>query len=1160
MFKNKVLYGRFFVAAAALWALVGCGTAPGGSPEELVAVQNEELSAESCLQSAPIPAGYFRTNCQPGTGGLHIVVCTCDPISPTNPTVALDWSMPDMIGPDPDGDGIVDLSPPSSPPGTPPGIGSYATPSSWNVTLDACGSTPAPTYSWAVTGRPAIPSGTECSVEIQVPTQGTFHATVTANYGNGAKTLSKDITVKNYLVVSMGDSIASGEGNPDVVADWTTDVAKVPLLDVCFAYQIDPFNPSQSHCDSRSFVSALPKWETQSCHRSAKSGPALAALALERSDPHSSVTFLSEACSGAAILEPKGGAPGNGGLLDPYVGEEALPSGNTWAPQLAAIARALCPASANVPTNSVQGWTNPVKSQCRQIDALLLTAGGNDAGFGAAAVDCAVPGTDCSTNASFTQAITKQVAVVPNNLTTLNTSIRNGLNVKSVYVTEYPDPTHDETGKLCSSIRFPHAIDDIVNQTPGYFKREFEKLVVNIEGLLGNDEHDAVIPGDAVKWLHDKLLEPLNSDMATAASANHWIPVTGIASDFQTHGYCSKNTWIVQYPDSVHNQLNSDGTLHPNAMGHADYEMHLFNALVDNLVVGHPPVISKQPVAVTVAAGGNAAFSISDTSSCGLVQNEWQFNGVDLTDGPNVSTANGILQLTNVTAAQAGSYRVIVSCANGVGTTISQAATLTVKPAGTPPVITGQPTTVTVTAGATANLTVFDSTSCGLITEQWQFEGVSLFDGGQISGSATGALTISNVTATQAGSYTLVLTCANGAGSTTSKPITLVVKPSGTSPIVTTQPASLTVGEGTEADFGVALSSSCGAMLLQWQFDGVDLTDGPQVSGSTTQKLVLPSVTAAEAGSYRLLVTCANGAGATLSDVATLTVPTGVIPIFAQPTSVSVVSGSSAWLSVTYTSNCGSVEAQWQVNGSGLVDGPNVSGSNTALLQLSNITSAQAGQYTVFLSCANGAGSAASDPATLTVTTGNAPIITGQPKSVVATAGASASFIVLDATKCGLLHEQWQFNGVNLTDGPSISGSTTGILQLTNVTAAEVGSYQVVISCADGEGTSISQPATLTFPAGAAPVITSQPTSLTVASGASAQFGIGVSTSCGDVVMAWELNGSPLSDGANVTGSQTMLLQLNNVTSAQAGQYQAFVFCVNGAGGTKSSIATLTVH
>src|SRR5262245_54729269 len=108
---------------------------------------------------------------------------------------------------------------------------------------------------------------------------------------------------------------------------------------------------------------------------------------------------------------------------------------------------------------------------------------------------------------------------------------------------------------------------------------------------------------------------------------------------------------------------------------------------------------------------------------------------------------------------------------------------------------------------------------------------------------------------------------------------------------------------------------------------------------------------------------------------------------------------------------------------------------------------------------------------------GNGPTITGQPQSMMVNAGQSAYFFVTDTSNCGLIHNQWQFNGVNLSDGGGISGSQTGILQLSGVTAAQAGSYRIVLTCANGTGYTISQAATLTvnqpsYPTGLPPFIT----------------------------------------------------------------------------------------
>jgi len=97
------------------------------------------------------------------------------------------------------------------------------------------------------------------------------------------------------------------------------------------------------------------------------------------------------------------------------------------------------------------------------------------------------------------------------------------------------------------------------------------------------------------------------------------------------------------------------------------------------------PTITGQPQSMTVTTGQRAYFIVYDLSSCGLIRPHWQFNGVYIEDGPTYTgTHTGILYVNNATPAQAGSYRVVISCANGTGTTISSAATLTVNPTGPP--------------------------------------------------------------------------------------------------------------------------------------------------------------------------------------------------------------------------------------------------------------------------------------------------------------------------------------------------------------------------------------------------------------------------------------------------------------------------------------------
>lgn len=89
------------------------------------------------------------------------------------------------------------------------------------------------------------------------------------------------------------------------------------------------------------------------------------------------------------------------------------------------------------------------------------------------------------------------------------------------------------------------------------------------------------------------------------------------------------------------------------------------------------PAFTAQPAAASVAAGGTASFSVSVTGQPTPTL-QWQRDGVDL---PGATSAT--LQLSGVTSADAGNYRVVA--VNSAGTATSNAAALTVtQPAPAP--------------------------------------------------------------------------------------------------------------------------------------------------------------------------------------------------------------------------------------------------------------------------------------------------------------------------------------------------------------------------------------------------------------------------------------------------------------------------------------------
>ncbi len=519
------------------------------------------------------------------------------------------------------------------------------------------------------------------------------------------------------------------------------------------------------------------------------------------------------------------------------------------------------------------------------------------------------------------------------------------------------------------------------------------------------------------------------------------------------------------------------------------------------------PAFSTQPASQTVTAGANVSFTVAATGSPAPTL-QWQKNG-----GAIAGQTTATLSLSNVQAADAASYTCVAT--NSAGTATSNAATLTVNPAATAPAFTTQPSSQSVTAGASVSFTVV-ATGSPTPTLQWQK------NGGAIAGQTTATLSLSNVQAADAASYTCVAT--NSAGTATSNAATLTVNPAATAPAFTTQPSSQSVTAGASVSFTVVATGSP-APALQWQ------KNGSAMAGQTAATLSLANVQAADAASYTCVAT--NSAGTATSNAAALTVnPAAIAPAFTtNPGPQTAVVGASVTFTVVATGSP-TPTLQWQKNG-GVI-----AGQTNASLSLANVQAADAASYTCVAT--NSAGTATSSAAALTI---NAPpAFTTQPASQTALAGANVTFtIVATGTPAPAL--QWQKNGA------ALPGQTGTSLTLSSVAAADAANYACVATNTAGSVTSSTATLTITA-APVAPAFTTQPVSQTVNAGASATFTV-VVTGTPTPTLQWQKNGAPI---AGETGTA---LTLGSVSAADAASYACVA--TNASGTATSSAATLTL-
>jgi lysophospholipase L1-like esterase len=332
---------------------------------------------------------------------------------------------------------------------------------------------------------------TQCRFTHAFATQGAHAVKLSVTTPAGeTSSFDETVNIKDLFIVSIGDSYASGEGNPD---------------------------------KPRKLLKA--GWIDSRCHRSATAGPALAALTIEQDDPHTSVTFISFACSGA-------------GLKDGLTGEFKKGSVRLR-PQLDQVA------------DAVSG---------RTIDALLISIGGNDVNFGSLvlrAIRLPHAETDRTTAKIVTTglaALAQRYADVAHRLSTMN--------IAKVFITEYPFIVRNENKQPCDhSPKFPDLLNGISRAEAEWAER------------------------DVIKPLNDKVKEAATL-FGWVYVTNIASKFSGDDPELFAHGYCANGErWVNTFNDSWKIQGNQFGTAHPNSFGHAWYAKQLVLALRQNGVI-----------------------------------------------------------------------------------------------------------------------------------------------------------------------------------------------------------------------------------------------------------------------------------------------------------------------------------------------------------------------------------------------------------------------------------------------------------------------------------------------------------------------------------------------------------------------------------------------
>jgi len=237
--------------------------------------------------------------------------------------------------------------------------------------------------------------------------------------------------------------------------------------------------------------------------------------------------------------------------------------------------------------------------------------------------------------------------------------------------------------------------------------------------------------------------------------------------------------------------------------------------------------------------------------------------------------------------------------------------------------VTTQPVNETVCAGSSASFSVIAS-GTGL-KYQWRKGAKDLANGNGISGATSDTITIKPVAAADTASdYNVVITGSNGPNDTSSD-VSLEVN---TALVITASPDDVAACATSSVGFTVTATGT--GLTYQWRKGNVNLIDGANIVGATSDMLTIKSITTSDASSdYNVLITGICSKDST-KNVSLMINPATVI--VTDPVDQKVKAGGSVSFSVSATGT--SLTYQWKKGTIDLSNGSGISGATTETLTI----------------------------------------------------------------------------------------------------------------------------------------------------------------------------------------------------------------------------------
>ena len=291
----------------------------------------------------------------------------------------------------------------------------------------------------------------------------------------------------------------------------------------------------------------LATWQNSSCYRSAHAGPAQAAMLLEKGDPRTSVTMVHLACSGVQLPDLPGQIEAANNLIgDREIDALLISIGGNDAKFSDIIRMCMNQEPCNddgftlVSDSTTCEFARPLNKFEECVNYISEFGGGPGSTSAQRLFFDAVYKEGCSEIGPGCRRLLDLFAVFRNHELTklrgLNSPGSTVQDQKRVYLTEYPGVTRDESGAYCQA--------DVFTVLPGWSRSE-------------------------LVWADTVVSPQLNQIVSQAAQEAGWNLVSGIYDGFRTHGLCAQEHWILRLQESFLAQGDPSGSVHPNRAGNA---------------------------------------------------------------------------------------------------------------------------------------------------------------------------------------------------------------------------------------------------------------------------------------------------------------------------------------------------------------------------------------------------------------------------------------------------------------------------------------------------------------------------------------------------------------------------------------------------------------